>query len=224
MHGPGALCYRSTADGMRALALAALCVLATGPAASAPGLRVWCLGDSITVRYAHALAARRPDWTVVDLGLGGERSDEGRTRLDRLLASDEARPAVAIVIYGANDIVAGRLDHKPGHGPAQAAENLHVIAARLRAAGIVPIVALPVGAPPPSPTDDSEAHAKLLTLRRGFAELRRTLQEERPHVDFRLTDKALFVDAVHPSPAGGAVLAARAEAAVERAVRGAGRH
>jgi lysophospholipase L1-like esterase len=209
---------------MRALALAALSLVATGAAASAPGVRVWCLGDSITVRYAHALAARRPDWTVVDLGLGGERSDEGRARLDRLLARVEPLPAVAIVIYGANDIVAGRLDHRPGHGPAQAAENLHAIAARLRDAGIVPIVALPVGAPPPSPTDDPEAHAKLLALRRGFAELRRALHREHPRVDFRLTDKALFVDAVHPSPAGGAALAARAEAAVERALRVGFRH
>jgi len=223
LHGRGALCYRSTTDCMRALVLAALCVVATDGAASAPGLRVWCLGDSITVRYAHPLAARRPDWTVVDLGLGGERSDEGRARLDRLLASDEARPAVAIIIYGANDIVAGRLDRKPGHGPAQAAENLRAIAARLRAAGIVPILALPVGAPPPAPTDDPEAHAKLLALRRGFAELRGALHRERPRVDFRLTDKALFVDAVHPSPAGSNVLAARAEIAVERALR-AGRH
>ena len=209
---------------MRALALAALCIVATGAAASSPPLRVWCLGDSITVRYARALAARRPDWIVVDLGLGGERSDEGRARLDRLLASDEARPAVAIVIYGANDIVAGRLDHRPGQGPAQAAENLHAIAARLRDAGIVPIIALPVGAPPPSTEDAPDAHERLLALRRGFAELRRALHREQPRVDFRLTEKALFVDAVHPTPAGGAVLAARAEAAIKRALRGGFRH
>jgi lysophospholipase L1-like esterase len=185
---------------------------------AAAGLRVWCLGDSITVRYARALGARRPDWTVTDLGVGGERSDEGRARLDRILAQDQP-PDVVIVGYGANDIVAGRLDHRPGHGPAQAAENLRAIATRLRAAGVVTIIALPVGAPPPSPADPPDAHVKLLALRRGFAELRRALWHDRPRVDFRLTEKRLFVDAVHPSPEGGALLAARAETAVVRALR-----
>jgi lysophospholipase L1-like esterase len=198
--------------------IAAVFILLLHHPADAAGLRVWCVGDSITVRYGRALAARRPDWTVTDLGVGGERSDEGRVRLDRVLAQDRP-PDVAIVGYGANDIVAGRLEHRPEHGPAQAAENLRAIATRLRAAGVVPIIALPVGAPPPSPTDPADAHLRLLALRLGFAELRRALGRERPRVDFRLTEKRLFVDAVHPSPEGGALLAARAEAAVVRALR-----
>ena len=198
--------------------IAAVLIVLLHHAAAAAPLRVWCLGDSITVRYARALAERRPDWTVTDLGIGGERSDEGRARLERILASDPP-PDVAIVIYGANDIVAGRLEGRPGHGPAQAAENLRAIAARLRGAGVVPIVALPVGAPPPSPSDPPDAREKLVALRRGFAELRRALGRERPRVDFRLTEKGLFVDAVHPSREGGALLAARAEAAIVRALR-----
>jgi lysophospholipase L1-like esterase len=184
-------------------------------AAQAP-LRVWCVGDSIVLRYASVLRRLEPRWEVVDLGLGGERSDQGRARLETALKERPA-PEVAIIIYGANDLVAGRLKGIPGHGPKTAAANIRAMTAALRAAGALPIVALPVGAPPPRPEDPPEGRQTLVVLRRGFAELRGLLHEERPHVDFRLTRQELFIDAVHPAPAGAAIIAARARAAVRRA-------
>jgi lysophospholipase L1-like esterase len=159
---------------------------------------------------------------VTDLGLGGERSDEGRTRLAGVLRERPA-PDVAIIIYGANDLVAGRVQGMPGHGPETAAANIRAMAARLRAAGVVPIIALPVGSPPPRPDDEESGRRTLVALRRGFRELRALLHREKPHVDFRLTRHEQFVDAVHPSPAGAGIIAARARKAVRRVLAETGR-
>ena len=190
-------------------------LLAPARAVAETPLQVWCVGDSIVLRYARRLQALEPGWAVIDLGLGGERSDEGRVRLESTLR-DRPAPDVAIIIYGANDLVAGRVNGMPGHGPETAAANIRAMAARLRAAGAVVIIALPVGSPPPRPDDPESGRRTLVTLRRGFRELRALLHREHPHVDFRLTRSEQFVDAVHPSPAGAAVIAARARKAVRR--------
>ncbi len=191
------------------------------PAASDAGggtLRVWCLGDSIVRRYARELKRLESGWDIIDVGLGAERSDEGLVRLDLLLRQG-ATPDVVVIIYGANDLVAGMLHAQPGFGPETALENIRAMAKRLRAAGAIPIIALPVGAPPIRQQDPGEAQDTLKTLRQGFASLRRLLHRERPHVDFRLVRHELFIDPVHPSPAGGAIIARRARAAIRRALR-----
>lgn len=188
-----------------------------GPSAAADKpLQVWCVGDSIVRLYARELATLEPGWTVDDLGRGGERSTEGRPRLDTLLGERPA-PDIVILIYGANDVVADRMRHEAGFGSESAAANIRAMAARVRAAGALPIIALPVGSPPLRPEDPAEARTTLVALRRGFAELRRLLHAEHPHVDFRLTKHEHFFDAVHPSPTGAQVIAARARLAVRRA-------
>jgi lysophospholipase L1-like esterase len=190
-------------------------LLAPARAVAETPLQVWCVGDSIVRRYAKRLQELEPGWTVIDLGLGGERSDEGRARLESVLR-DRPAPDIAIIIYGANDLYAGRVQGMPGHGSDSAATNIRAMAARLRAAGAAPIIALPVGSPPPRPDDPESGRRTLVALRRGFRELRALLHREHPHVDFRLTRHEQFVDAVHPSPAGGALIAARARRAVRR--------
>lgn len=181
---------------------------------------VWVLGDSLTTRTARQLALLRPDWTVRDLGVGGERSDATRARLARLLA-DEPPPSVAVVVTGTNDVVAGRLEGVPGYDPWRAAANVARMVAALRTAGVVPIVALPVGAPPPAPGDSPDGRRRLRALRRGLRDLRAALRGFAPRVDLRLTEPALFQDALHPTPDGGAVLARRVARAVERTREGA---
>jgi lysophospholipase L1-like esterase len=139
-------------------------------------------------------------------------------RLQHLLR-ERAAPDVAVIIYGANDLFAGLVEGRSGFGPETARDNIRLMAQRLRAVGAVPIVALPVGTPAIRPQDAAEARRTLGILRPGFAELRALLHEERPHVDFRLVRHEHFVDALHPSPEGGALIARRVSAAIRRAMR-----
>jgi lysophospholipase L1-like esterase len=200
-------------------------------ASPAPGLdlgpRLWCVGDSITHYYAPALVRRESTWTITDLGRGGERSDRGLVRLISLLAT-RPPPDVVVLLYGANDVSTRVMDHDPRYGPEQAAANIREMAQQVRLAGAVPIVALPTGSPPPRAGDSPEARANLRALRRGFARLRRALRDEAPRVDVRLGRRDLYLDALHPRPAGVEVIARRVAAAVrrvlgERADRPAGR-
>jgi lysophospholipase L1-like esterase len=200
---------------------AALLLVAGDGANAAARPRVWCVGDSITQRYAPALAARQPGWEVLDLGVGGERSDAGLARLtDRLAASGE-KPDVVVVFFGTNDLVAGLLKHEAGYGPVEAASNVAAMVDRVRAAGARVLVGLPVGMPRPRAGDPPPAVAILRALRRGAARLRAILRREHAHetVDLRLSRHELFADVVHPTPAGSAELARRVARAVGRVLR-----
>ena len=180
-----------------------------------PRPRVWCVGDSITHFYVPVLVEHEPAWTIIDLGRGAERSDHGLLRVIALLAENPA-PDVVILLFGANDVGARVLENDPAHGPAEAAANVREMARRVRAAGAVPVVALPVGAPPGTADDAPDARRNLRALRRGFAALRAALRGERPRVDLRLARRALFLDALHPRPAGVELIARRVAAAVRR--------
>ena len=187
-----------------------------------PPPRVWCVGDSITHFYAPVLATRERAWAVLDLGRGGERSDQGLVRLVALLAANPP-PDVVVLVFGANDVARRVMDGDPAYGPGAAAENVREMARRVRAAGAVPIVALPVGAPPPDPADDETARRNLRALRHEFARLRAALRGERPRVDLRLVRRDLFLDALHPRPEGVERITRQVARAVRRAaaIRGA---
>jgi lysophospholipase L1-like esterase len=182
------------------------------------GPHVWCIGDSITHFYVPALRRLEPTWTITNYGRGGERSDRGLVRLSALLATRPA-PDVVILLWGANDVGARVLAGDTRYGPAQAAANLREMALQVRLAGAIPIVALPIGAPPPRAEDPPKDRANLRALRRGFARLRRLLRTQAPRADLRLGRRHLFLDALHPRPAGVQVIAQRAAAAVRRALR-----
>ena len=186
-----------------------------------PPPRVWCVGDSITHFYAPVLATHERSWTVLDLGRGGERSDRGLVRLAGLLAENPA-PDVVVIAFGANDLATRVMDGDRRYGPATAARNIREMARLVRAAGAVPIVALPSGAPPPDDGDDGTTRQNLRALRHEFAVLRRALRRERPRVDLRLVRRAHFLDAVHPRPAGVELIARRVARAVRRGAPRAG--
>jgi lysophospholipase L1-like esterase len=181
-----------------------------------PPPRVWCVGDSITHFYSPVLATREPGWTVLDLGRGGERSDHGLVRLVGLLAENPA-PDVVVIVFGANDVATRVMEGDRTYGPRSAAGNIRAMARLVRAAGAVPVVALPLGAPPPDAADDATVQRNLRALRRGFATLRAALRDERPRVDLRLLRRADFLDALHPRPAGVDLIARRVARAVRRA-------
>ena len=59
-----------------------------------------------TSQYAHWLVQSHPDWEVLNRGVNGERSDQIAARFGRDVVA--ARPAVAVIIAGVNDIYQGR--------------------------------------------------------------------------------------------------------------------
>ena len=62
-------------------------------------------GD-VTSQYAYWLMKMHPEWTVLNRGVNGERSDQIAARFGRDVVA--ARAAVAVIIAGVNDIYQGR--------------------------------------------------------------------------------------------------------------------
>jgi lysophospholipase L1-like esterase len=62
-------------------------------------------GD-VTSQYAYWLTKMHPEWTVLNRGVNGERSDQIAARFGRDVVA--ARAAVAVIIAGVNDIYQGR--------------------------------------------------------------------------------------------------------------------
>src|SRR4051812_9569284 len=136
--------------------LVALGLIGRAPAASADGpgagvVRVVALGDSITrgVRPGvrpdetfaslaeRALRADGIDAEVVNLGVGGERTDQALKRLD---AVGELRPRVVTVMYGTNDCHVDRGSSASRISREEYKLNLRAIVAGLLLRGIEPIL------------------------------------------------------------------------------------
>ena len=107
---------------------------------------VLAFGDSLTAGYglasdqsfaAQLQAALRGRWAgarVLNAGVSGDTTTTGLARLPRVLSGLSARPDLAIVELGANDLLRG-ID------PSQMRANLDAILHGLRQAGIPPLVA-----------------------------------------------------------------------------------
>lgn len=114
------------------------------PDASAPVLLAF--GDSLTAGYGlpsvqsfaaqleRALRRTRPGARVLNAGVSGDTTATGLARLPRVLSGLSARPDLAIVELGANDLLRG-ID------PVATRTNLDAILRTLRDAGIAPFVA-----------------------------------------------------------------------------------
>ncbi len=100
------------------LAAAALAMTATA-AVAAPARLVLAFGDSLTAGYQlppgngfapqleAALRAKGLNVTVHNAGVSGDTTAQGRARLNWVLAGLKAKPDLAIVELGANDMLRG---------------------------------------------------------------------------------------------------------------------
>jgi lysophospholipase L1-like esterase len=183
-------------------------------------LVVWCFGDSITNLYAPVLASLRPDWDVENYGLDHETSTDGLVRLQALLA-EKPLPNVVVILEGANDI-GFHLMGDPNYplGGYGASVNVRAMAAAVRAAGAVPITALPVGTI--SPSVFPFARDFILAFRREYRTLGAQLRDQNPNVHFRLRYIDEFATVgffIHQSDLGSMVLSRRVVVVVERLLR-----
>lgn len=130
-------------------------LVVTSAAADEPKVKVIALGDSITrgVRpgvnadetfAARLQAALRKDGMeaeVVNLGIGGERTDQALKRLKTAVI--DTKPAVVTIMYGTNDSYVDRGKEQPRLSPEQYGVNLRQIIKELRQANITPILMTP---------------------------------------------------------------------------------
>ena len=117
-----------------------------------PGPRVLALGDSLTAGYGlasadsfarrleAALAERHGAATVHQAGVSGDTSADGLRRLPRVLAGLGIKPDLAIVEFGANDML-------QGISPERMRANLDAILIELGRCGI-PVLVAGMRAPP----------------------------------------------------------------------------
>jgi len=107
-------------------------------------------------QFAYWLMQHHPDWTVLNRGVNGERSDEIAARFDRDVLG--AKPAVVIIIAGVNDVYQGR---PASHVTTQ----LRAMYDRASAAGI-PVVA---GSIVPYNTATDEQNARMREINAWIA-------------------------------------------------------
>ncbi len=215
------------------LLMAAIMVLASALWSDQP-VKIVCLGDSITkgvrsgVTAEQTFAALLEQWLsehvtpvqVINVGIGGERTDMALPRLDADVIA--LQPDYACIMYGTNDahIDAGKTEVRL---PLEAYEaNLHTIVARLREAGIKPVLMTSI------PLCHTHQHARRSPYREQgpnyklteyVAACRRVAAADRvPLVDnFAAWAEAAFLgadlsamttDGCHPNPQGHEFLAA----------------
>ena len=133
----------------------ALLLTTTAHAAKAqplPPPTVWYVGDSVTYGYAFYMAVNAlapPGWVNVNLGRGGENSNQAVDRVQDLLDHNPA-PTIAVLSWGTNDAVYLYSGMDPTMTPDRTAENLVTIALMFQEAGTIPIIGTPIGFVTPS--------------------------------------------------------------------------
>lgn len=107
---------------------------------------ILAFGDSLTAGYGlqphesfprqleALLRERQPGATVVNAGVSGDTSAGGLARLPRVLAGLSAKPDLAIIELGANDLLRGI-------APERMRDNLDAILTELRGCGIAVLLA-----------------------------------------------------------------------------------
>lgn len=159
------------------------------------------LGDSLSAGYGltpeqawPARLAAASGWNVVNAGVSGDTSAEGKARLPSLL--EEHKPAAVMIELGGNDM----LRKVP---TAETRANLTEIIGLVKSAGAVPILmAIPrpsvVGAAIGS-LSAAEVYGELAKEQTVFL-----VEDAIPDV---LSDKELKLDALHPNETGQRELA-----------------
>jgi len=165
-------------------------------------------GDE-TSQYSYWLMKIRPNWTVLNRGVNGERSDQIRARFDRDVI--QASPAAVVIIAGVNDVYQGRtVDH--------VTEQLHAMYARAAEARIIVVA----GSIVPYNTATAEQNARMHQINEWI--------RRQPGIAFADTRSAVAAsdnpdrlfespDGLHPSSAGYRRMAEAIGAALERQLR-----
>ena len=118
---------------------AAMLLFSVSQAANAA--TILAFGDSLTAGYQlrpgegfapqlqAALKARGRDVTVVNAGVSGDTTAQGKARLNWVIAGMKAKPDLVILELGANDMLRGQ-------SPATAKQNLEAMITAFQAKGI----------------------------------------------------------------------------------------
>jgi len=201
---------------------------------SPPPITIVALGDSTTAgtpqfksaieappngegnqesQFAYWLMRRHPEWTVLNRGVNGERTDQIAARFDRDVLS--AKPALVVILAGVNDVYQGRsVEYVTG--------QLKSMYERARAAGI-PIVAASIV---PYNTATAEQNAKMHAINKWIAEE----AARDPRMEFADTRAAAAApgkpdvlsgspDGLHPDVAGYRAMAGALEPVIVRLLR-----
>lgn len=83
-------------------------------------------------QYCYWMMKAHPEWTVLNRGVNGERSDQILSRFERDVVAE--RPSVVIVLAGVNDIYQGR-------ALSSLKRNIEAMYALAERSGIVPVAA-----------------------------------------------------------------------------------
>ena len=165
-------------------------------------------GDEAS-QYSYWLMKTHPNWTVLNRGVNGERSDQIRARFDRDVI--QAAPAAVVIIAGVNDVYQGRtVDH--------VTEHLHAMYTGAADARILVVA----GSIVPYNTATTEQNARMHQINEW---IRRqpgiTFTDTRSAVAASDNPDRLFEspDGLHPSPAGYRRMADVIGAALERRLR-----
>lgn len=164
---------------------------------------ILAFGDSLTAgtgadaEYSYpAQLARLLDRTVVNAGIPGEESSEGRARLEGLL--DRYRPQLLILCHGGNDLLRKR-------PLAQLDNNLKAMIAMAQSRGIDVLL---LGVPAPGIFLSSEEVYDVVAEATGVAFIPEVIADV-------LSQPAKKSDAVHPNAAGYGEIAATIHAGLK---------
>jgi lysophospholipase L1-like esterase len=161
-------------------------------------------------QYAYWLRLAHPEWTVLNRGVNGERSDQILARFDRDVVA--AAPSVVVVVAGVNDIYQGR-----------SAEDviaiLHRLYQRARAAGLAVVAGSIVPFDTATPAQNGAMRRVNQWIRQQsqvdplvvFVDTRAAVAA--PEDPDRLADSP---DHLHPAVAGYRAMAAAIQPVLER--------
>lgn len=205
-------------------------------------VRVVSLGDSITrgVRqgvkadetYAALLAAalkkKGIDAEVVNVGVGGERTDQALRRLDKAVVAK--KPAVVTIAYGTNDSCVDRGKKEPRITAKEYGENLRKLVKTLQDAGIKPILMTPPRWGDKANLNGNGEHPNVLleqyvkVCREVAADTKTPLVDHFAHWTKKAKEgtnvSTWMTDECHPNPAGHKVMAESMLPVVLDAVKG----
>jgi len=186
-------------------------------------MELYCLGDSLTFgygvnrtqRWIH-LAAQQSGWQLINLGISGDTTGGMLTRLQTQLIPKLAQQhdRHVMLMGGCNDIFYGG-------SAATAQANMGSMAHQLLAAGAFPIIGSPlplcVGDVPQdwaSVVDFPQAAVMIADYRMWCADFCRAFGI--PYIDFYgdflrdgAPNRTLYLDGLHPTPAGHQLMARR---------------